>query len=305
MEFEITIPPDAEGYTGRECPECKKYFKIKFGTGLPDQVPCHCPYCNHIGPQNEFWTEQQLEYARSIVLNNVTGKMLSQLRTMERKPDPNALFSIGITVKGSPTPIAYYAEKDLEQRTTCNSCTLQYAIFGTFAFCPDCGTHNSLQILEANFGIIEKMLDLAETLESSLGKKLIESALENAVSAFDGFGRETCSRLDSRISFQNLVAANDKILRLTGKGLLSAIGDDDWSFILVQFQKRHLIAHKMGVIDAEYVKKTEASESEIGRSISISREDVARSTGILSQMAGFLYRVAQDHTTDPEKQDLP
>jgi len=298
VEFQITIPPDAEGYTGRECPECEKYFKIKFGTGLPDEGPCHCPYCNHIGPQNEFWTEQQLEYARSIVLNNVTGKMLSQLRTMERKPDPHAMFSIGITVKGSPTPIAYYAEKDLEQRTTCNSCTLQYAIFGTFAYCPDCGIHNSLQILEVNFGIVEKMLSLAETLESSLGKKMIGSALENVVSAFDGFGRKTCDRLGSKITFQNLAAANDKILRLTGTGFLSAIGDADWSFILVQFQKRHLIAHKMGVIDEEYVRKTMAPESEIGRNVSISKEDVTRSITILSKMADFLYRITHDQTID-------
>ena len=26
---------DADGYTGRECPECEKSFKIKFRTGLP------------------------------------------------------------------------------------------------------------------------------------------------------------------------------------------------------------------------------------------------------------------------------
>jgi hypothetical protein len=300
VNISVTIPPDSEGYKGRECPECEKYFKIKFGTGLPGAVPCHCPYCNHIGPQDEFWTKQQLEYAKSVALNKVTGQVLSQLRTMERKPDPHAMFSIGITVKGSPTPIVHYSEKELEQRVTCNSCTLQYAIFGTFGYCPDCGTHNSLQILIANFGVVEKMINLAETLEPSLGQKLIENALEDAVSAFDGFGRETCSHLDPKIAFQNLAAANDKLLKLAGKGFLTIIGEDDWHFILVQFQKRHLIAHKMGVIDEEYVRRTMASESEIGRNISISKEDVARSVGILSEMADFLYRITQDQTTESE-----
>ena len=45
-EFSIEIKPDKEGHTGRECPKCEKYFKIKFGTGLPDATDCHCPYCN-------------------------------------------------------------------------------------------------------------------------------------------------------------------------------------------------------------------------------------------------------------------
>ena len=34
-EFSIEIKPDKEGYTGRECPKCEKYFKIKFGTNPP------------------------------------------------------------------------------------------------------------------------------------------------------------------------------------------------------------------------------------------------------------------------------
>jgi len=32
-QLSIPIPPDNEGYTGRECPKCKAYFKIVFGTG--------------------------------------------------------------------------------------------------------------------------------------------------------------------------------------------------------------------------------------------------------------------------------
>ena len=54
MEFSVNIEADEAGYTGRECPKCEKYFKIKFGTGLPEATECHCPYCNHIGPQDEF-----------------------------------------------------------------------------------------------------------------------------------------------------------------------------------------------------------------------------------------------------------
>ncbi len=107
MEISVKIEPDADGYTGRECPTCEKYFKIKFGTGLPGSPPCHCPYCNHTGPQEEFWTKQQIEYARSVAMYQVSGQFLKQLKKLERRPDPRAMISIGMTVNGSPTPIAH------------------------------------------------------------------------------------------------------------------------------------------------------------------------------------------------------
>ena len=115
MEMTVKVEPDTEGYVGRECPDCKKYFKIKTGTGLPGAPPCHCPYCNHTAATNEFFTEDQVEYAKSVFLNKFTGDFLASLK-LERRPDPRAFISIGITVKGSRTPIVRYSEKELEER---------------------------------------------------------------------------------------------------------------------------------------------------------------------------------------------
>jgi hypothetical protein len=116
MEFTLKIQPDADGYTGRECPECEKYFKIKFGTGLPGSQDCHCPYCNHIDPQKRFFTKDQVEYVKSVALNKISGDLLQSLKKTELRPDPRAYISIGITLKGSPTPIIRYSEKELEER---------------------------------------------------------------------------------------------------------------------------------------------------------------------------------------------
>jgi hypothetical protein len=237
--MEVTIKPDADGYTGRECPTCEKYFKIKFGTGLPGDPACHCPYCNHIGPQNEFWTKQQIEYARSVAMREVSGQLLVQLKKLERRPDPHAMISIGITVKGSPTPIAYYREEELEERVTCAACTMEYTIYGAFGFCPDCGVHNSLQIVNANFDLVLKPLDLAHAAPPDLAIKLVENALEDAVSCFDGFGREHCSTQPFKISFQSIEGAQDKLLWETGFDLTGSLDTVAWGFVTTQFQKRH------------------------------------------------------------------
>jgi hypothetical protein len=72
-QFSIPIPRDENGYLGRECPECERYFKITPGTGLTgDDLPCQCPYCGHSAPQDQFFTKAQIEYAKSVAINKVT-----------------------------------------------------------------------------------------------------------------------------------------------------------------------------------------------------------------------------------------
>lgn len=290
MEFSVTIKPDEDGYTGRECPTCEKYFKIKFGTGLPDASDCHCPYCNHVGPQNEFWTKQQIEYAKSVALNKITGQLISQMKQLERRPNPRAFISIGITVKGNPTPIACYSESELEEHVTCSACTLEYTIYGAFGFCPDCGTHNSLQIASANLDLVLKTLTLAQTALPEVAAKLIENALEDAVSCFDGFGREHCASQPFKISFQSIDNAQQKLLREAGIDISSRLNTDQWKFVCDQFQKRHLLAHKMGVIDSEYISRTGCPSTLLGRKVSVSDEDVRSLVANLRTIADTLYR---------------
>jgi len=274
MEFSVKIEPDEDGYTGRECPQCEKYFKIKFGTGLRNASDCHCPYCNHIGLHDVFCTKQQIEYAKSVAVHKISGEFLKSLKKMERKPQRDMFISIGITVKGRPTPIAYYLEKELEEKVHCSNCTLEYTIYGTFGYCPDCGVHNSQQIVNTNFDLVLKILDLASKADGDVKTKLIENSLEDAVSAFDGFGREHCSDIYHKIAFQNIGAAKDKLLKEHGLDISARLDANQWNFVSEQFQKRHLLAHKMGVIDEEFIVKTGKDQSLIGRKVSITENDV-------------------------------
>jgi hypothetical protein len=289
MQIPVSLRPDPDGYTGRECPTCEKYFKIKFGTGLPDATACHCPYCNHVGPQTEFFTKQQIEYAQSVALNKISRELLSKMKRMERRPDPRALISIGITVKGSPTRIAYYSEKQLEERLICSSCTLAYTIYGAFGYCPDCGIHNSLQIVNANFDLVLKTLDLAKAAPPDVATRLVENALEDAISGFDGFGREHCAKLPYRLSFQSIDGAKERLQRECGLDISASLANTQWNFVCEQFQKRHLLAHKMGIADADYVAKTGVSASLIGRKIAISEDDVRSLVNHLRVVANTLY----------------
>ena len=278
----VHIPADGEGFTGRECPNpnCEGYFKIVFGTGLEgEDLPCTCPYCGHTAEQDEYWTREQIEYAKSIALREITNAVYKDLKTLEFVHEPRGPFGIGFSMKVKsehPKPIHHYREKKLETDVTCTNCTLRYSVYGVFAFCPDCGQHNSLQIFEMNMEVVRKMLGLAGSTEQDLSTKLVENALEDCVSAFDGFGRELCrvyvyhaSNLvkAKKIRFQNFADARVNVKRAFGIDIAQSCGEEVCHQVVKLFQKRHVIAHKMGVVDQEYVDRTGDTNAIVGRKI--------------------------------------
>lgn len=164
---QVELPRDSSGYVGRECPldACLGYFKIKPGTGLQgSSLPCRFPYCGHAAGHDQFATKEQIEYMKSIVHRQVVEALRKDLKFLEFDIKPKGPFGIGISRKlqpGTPIPLKRYRERELETHVTCGRCTLDYSVYGLFAFCPDCGVHNSLQILEKNLILVRKQLALA------------------------------------------------------------------------------------------------------------------------------------------------
>jgi hypothetical protein len=166
-----------------------------------------------------------------------------------------------------------------------------------FAFCPDCGQHNSLQILDKNFDLIEKILNLANGAEQDVQSKLTENALEDCVSAFDGFGRELCRihankaskpEQAEKISFQNLLGARTNVVNIFGFDISTCLDSTEWSSAIRAFQKRHLCSHKLGIIDQEYITNTSDPSAVIGHKISIAPKEVSETIAIVRKIAQHL-----------------
>lgn len=293
-QISVPINKDEDGYLGRECPvkECLGYFKITPGTGVKGPAPCHCPYCGHIGDQNTFWTQEQLEYAKSVVFRKVTDAIHQDLKSLEFDHRPVGPFGISLSLKveaGRPYPIRYYREKKLETEVVCDNCTLRYAIYGVFGWCPDCGVHNSFQILAKNLEFARKELTLAQSAEKDFAEHLIGDALENVVSAFDGFGREICKQKAADIQFQNLGAARRRVQDAFALDFADVLTPDQWEQACRIFQKRHLLAHKMGVIDEDYVNKTNDPSAVVGRKITVSQNEVTATIGLIEAVGKRLF----------------
>lgn len=296
----ISLPTDENGLTGRECPQpdCEGYYKIKFGTGIkvPDYDKCFCPYCGYEGTQNQFFTKEQNRFIESIamryvegVLEKEFGRWNRELRSVSR----GSFIKLSLEYKSSHRSISYYAEKELETTLICENCTLEYAIYGKFARCPDCGEANSLQILSANLSFIEKLLDQALAQDDVQFKTyLLHNALEDVVSSFDSFGRNSIAlatkitgKENVSISFQNIVKAKDNVKKRFGFDFSDALSETEWNSVIICFQKRHLISHNDGVIDDAYKSVTGDNSVIVGRKVSVSIEEVRIVLGYILKLA--------------------
>lgn len=293
-QFSIQIEPDEEGYIGRECPakSCLGYFKVTPGTGVKGPAPCHCPYCGHNGDQKTFFTPAQIEYAHSVAIRQITDAIHKDLKALEFEHKPQGMFGIGISMKvenSAPHPIHYYQEQQLETKVVCDKCTLRFAIYGVFGWCPDCGAHNSLQILSKNLELARKELALAEKLDIEMAEHLVGDALENVVSAFDGFGRELCSQKAADIRFQNIIGARRRVQEAFGFDFASEVSAESWTVVCRAFEKRHLLAHKMGVIDSDYVRKANDPTAVVGRRVRVIPDEVAVAIGLVEGLGHRLF----------------
>jgi hypothetical protein len=290
----VPIKPDQDGYLGRECPvdECRGYFKITPGTGIKGPAPCHCPYCGHSAENQTFWTQEQIDYAKSVALRQIADALHQDLKSMEFDHPPRGGFGFGMSLKvtrGAPLPIKHYREKELETEVACDNCTLQYAIYGVFGWCPDCGIHNSLQILIKNLELAKKQLALARSVDKELADHLTGDALKNIVCAFDGFGREICAKKATDIHFQNLPGARRRVQDAFAFDFADALTPADWQNVCKGFQKRHLLEHKMGVVDEEYMQRANDPQAILGRKITISRDEVAATVNIVEALGRRLF----------------
>lgn len=306
ISISIPLKADKDGYIGRECPDCHKYFKVTPGTGLKDSsLPCTCPYCGRKGPSNDFFTRDQIEYAKSVMVQHIEGDLNNMFKKLEFDTGPVGPFGIGMSLKvdhWSAPPLHMYGEKDLETYVECPSCSLKYAVYGVFAYCPDCGQHNSLQILTRNLDIVLKELDMAASSDADIHTALVANALEDCVSSFDGFGREVChihaadaiantTKADS-FSFQSLSGARAMVRSVFGIDFATACTTDDWNAAVRGFQKRHVLNHKSGVVDEEYVRKSGDTATPVGQRLVIEPTEVRELTRILltlgTSLAGSL-----------------
>ncbi|MCR6110058.1 hypothetical protein HXA35_06925 [Bacillus sp. A301a_S52] len=299
MEIKFEIPTDDNGLYGRECSICEGYFKVKGDKGLDTEL-ITCPYCGYRSKMDEFFTPDQIEYIQSVVFQEL-GKFVHNSFKQLEKGNRKGFLTFKVNSKLKRLPLKLYSEQQLQTNTKCEVCELDYAIFSVFSYCPNCGNDNIFQVFKKSLDSLNKQLKAFSKLEiedKDFLQEVLEGIFKNAVSKFDGLGKQLKGKLPSplekkRSPFQNIFILNKELIKHTHINLEDQIGSEEFKVVIKLFQVRHILEHNYGQIDEEYIEKTGEVLRRIGERYLVSVEETDFLLEVIERLGEHLYSQLQ------------
>lgn len=105
IRLNATLPLDSDGFLRRECPNCERQFKWLPGPNTQeDEEECReasesyfCPYCYEEAATHAWWTKEQLEYTRALVLTeSVVPRLRRFQRDVRKLSQPGGLIQLDV-----------------------------------------------------------------------------------------------------------------------------------------------------------------------------------------------------------------
>ena len=221
-------------------------------------------------------TADQVEYAKTVAAKKIVEPLLGKFAkdmTKLNRHQHRGLVRLEFSVKHTSVRLHGYSEKQLETDVICDSCSLEFAVYGVFASCPDCGQLNALKVCLASLETAKKKLVLSqdESFDMKFRRSLLKNALEDAISAFDAYGKalrahHTSIRSKAKPNLFQDIEMLDTELQAAGiSSVEQLIGSSDWEDMKWFFQARHIYNHNAGVVDARFVAKQPTYMSMLGQ----------------------------------------
>lgn len=282
MQIKIDIPLDDNGYFDRICHDCERVFKVNFEDWkniVKDEI-VYCPICKSTSPLTEWNTPEQQEYinnqAMSYVQSEIGNAIKKDVSTFNRKQKPGFIsmklsYKPGNKIISLPPIVA----EELTQYYTCSICKCRYSYLGAAYFCPACGNENiegnTQETLNNIENFIQKHHQIREAFLVVISKEETESHLTQIieehfckiVSVIQKYSEYLFLSLPNSDSikirkniFQNLDESSKKWKELTGKSYEDIIDNKVFISLKEYFQMRHLLSHTGGIVDKDYLNKT-------------------------------------------------
>ena len=320
----ISLPADAEGVIGRECPseDCSPaYFRVKLGTGITGDGydKAFCPYCRIEAEPNDFTTKAQVDYGKRIVENEVMegiDRMMQDalgLGPSRKKKIGGDFLSIEMSYKPPRKKhVGRPFEEELRRDVLCPNCSLEHSVFGLATWCPDCGADIFVQHVQAELEVLRKMLGHVEQRREELGPRVaardVENALEDAVSIFEAVLKlvtrrhlreqgesdediEKAFKKKVRNTYQSVSRGAALFEELLGFPLFDGVEPRKVDQLEETFEKRHPITHNLGILDRKYLDKVRSGELE-GREVHVTAAEVESAVEFVAQTIERAYQRA-------------
>lgn len=246
-----------------------------------------CPYSGVIAADAEFTHPDDVKAAREIVQHAAAADVQAALRDAFaglNRGSSGGLFQLKIETKSTPKPRPRFYREDLLRELVCDHCGRDYAVYAIALFCPDCGAPNLRLHFAREADLIRTQVTLAEGQaehSNELAYRLLGNAHEDVLTAFEAtlktvylHAATQCSaagRKGVKNDFQNVEIAQRRFAEF-GLDPFDCLQPDQLEALKLNIQKRHLIGHNLGVVDAKFAEHAE--DARVGETIHLVGEDI-------------------------------
>lgn len=315
MNIPISINADEKGYYDRQCPnnDCEFVFKIKaedWKEKVSDEV-VYCPLCGYQATSDKWFTNEQVEEMKKIVLsfakNCIQKELNKTFKELEKSTRSNKYFNIeykpGKQVSFINNPIGAKEEWALD--ITCEKCGTRYSVIGSAFFCPCCGYNAVDMVLNESLNTVEKMINslndikcvyiekFGQDVAETMCRTMLEGTLGDIVSAFQKYAESIFTELSPlvkvRVNDFQIVSKGSELYRNNiGKGYDEWLTNNELKTMNLMFQRRHIIEHNNGVIDAKYIEKSGDKTYKIGQRMIVHERNAIELLSIIRKLCSDL-----------------
>lgn len=274
------LPTDDDGYFDRECPaaDCMFQFKIhdQDWRDIVRDEEVFCPFCGHAADAQKWWTTEQIEKIQEQALAQVKGTINKAMRrdadAFNRRQGKGSFITMKMKVESGFREVVLPASaaEPMRLKLACEVCSCRFAVIGSAFFCPSCGHNSADRVFQQSLNTIRASLDAIPMIRAGISdsdtsentvRLLIEAGLQNVVMAFQRFAEALYQRQPNpskvrRNAFQSLTEGSQLWRTAFGKCFEDHLDAVELAELFRFFQQRHLLAHREGIVDADYVSRS-------------------------------------------------
>lgn len=310
--MKVTVPAeiaaDEDGYIDRECPseECMFSFKVHEvdWRDIARDEEVFCPFCGHTADAGKWWTTEQVDELQKRAIARVHGMigdaMSKDAAAFNRRQPRGGFITMKMNVKPGVRELVLPASvaDPMQLKLTCEKCSCRSAVIGSAFFCPSCGHNSADRVFRQSLGTIRASLTAIHAIRTGISdadaaentvRFLIEAGLQNAAMAFQRFAEALYQRQPSpsqvrRNAFQNLFEGSRIWRDAFGKGYDDHLNVAELTELSRLFQQRHLLAHREGIVDADYIAKSGDTTYREGQRLVIRERSVVHALNLVEKL---------------------
>jgi len=208
-------------------------------------------------------------------------------------------MSMKVDAKPKQIVLPAAATDPMQLKIKCPECACRYAVIGSAYFCPACGHNAADLVFSQSLGTIRATFDNLSVIVGGMPNRdaaentarlLTEDSLQRLVTAFQRFAEALYDKRPGqpklrRNAFQNLEEGSSHWQSAFGHGYNAYLTPEELAKLKPGFQQRHLLAHREGLLDADYIAKTGDANYRAGQRLVI-REAAVREYLALTEKLG-------------------